>query len=171
MKTMDVKMSSVNPAVRIALPVLGLIGAGIAGYLTYIHYQNLNSICLFNAKCDTVLTSEYSAMWGVPLSLFGLLMYLALVVLSLGSLWAKEEWRNWLAVGIYGIALSAVLFTIYLYYLEIFEIHAFCSWCIASSIVVLAIFVLSLFNLPREKPGPKEKGRRRRFKLSDYVRW
>ncbi|HEY96075.1 MAG TPA: hypothetical protein G4O15_14195, partial [Dehalococcoidia bacterium] len=65
-----------------------------------------------------------------------------------------------------------VIFTVYLYYLEIFVLHAFCSWCIVSSIVILSIFILSLVNLNKiTQPSDKKSRRKRRFKLSDYVQW
>jgi uncharacterized membrane protein len=133
-------------ASKIVVPLLTLVGMGISGYLAYEHYLNLAPICPFGAHCDAVLTSPYSQIWGVPLSLLGLLMYAALLLLSL-LLWVKKEWSGLLALSIYAFALASLLFTLYLYYLEIFEIQAFCTWCIGSSIVVLLIFIFSIFNL------------------------
>jgi uncharacterized membrane protein len=42
-----------------------------------------------------------------------------------------------------------VLFTAYLTYLELFVIHAICRWCVASGVVILAIFIVSLLDLRR----------------------
>ena len=36
------------------------------------------------------------------------------------------------------------LFTLYLKYLELFVIHAICRWCVASAVLITAIFVLSV---------------------------
>ena len=158
-------------ATRVPLPILGLAGIGISSYLTYMHYKNLEPICFFNAKCDVVLTSPYAQMWGFPLSLLGLLMYVFLTILASWRLLVKDDKSGMLDLGIYGTALSGTLFTLYLYYLEIFEIHAFCTWCIGSSIVIFLIFTLSVINYFKYRPEVNEKLRRRRFKLSDYVRW
>ncbi|MFC1916901.1 vitamin K epoxide reductase family protein [Chloroflexota bacterium] len=176
MKTKDREIAFVyrslkNPVTKIAMPALGLLGMGISGYLTYIHYQNLKSICLFNADCDPVLTSQYATIWGVPISLFGLLMYSMLTVLSLWSVRARDEWQDVLNLALYSISLSGTVFSLYLYYLEIFEIHAFCSWCIGSSIVIVSILVCSLINLFKGRPAVKGTSRSRRFKLSNYIRW
>jgi uncharacterized membrane protein len=158
-------------AVKLVISILGFTGIGISGYLTYVHYRSLSSICLFNMHCDAVLTSRYATMWGIPLSLLGLLMYVFLTGLSLWSLRAKEEHQNTLAMAVYATALTGTLFTIYLYYLEIFEIHGFCTWCIGSSIVIVCILVLALIDLFSGREQIKEKSRSRRFKLSHYIRW
>jgi len=134
-------------ALKLSISILSLIGIGISGYLTYVHYYNIGSTCLFGTDCNVVLSSYYATMWDVPLALLGLLMYIVLAVLGLWSLLAKEGQRNMLDMGIYGMALSGTLFTIYLYYLEIFKIHAFCTWCIGSSIVIFIMLILSLINL------------------------
>ena len=120
---------------------------------------------------SVVLTSAYAQMWGIPLALFGFLLYAALTALGIWSLQAKERWQDSLDLGIYGFALSGTLFSIYLYYLEIFEIHAFCTWCIGSSIVIVGLLVLALINLFRGRPRIKDKSRSRPFKLSRYIQW
>ena len=113
-------------------------------------------ICLFNARCDLVQASPYAFMWTVPVPLLGLLMYAYLTFLSGLLFRGKPEWENILSLGIYGVSLTGVIFTAYLYYLEIFVLHAFCSWCIVSSIVILFIFILSLEYLNKIKqPGDK----------------
>ena len=157
--------------IKSLIPVLGVVGMGISVYLIFVHYNGVSAICLPTMNCDAVLSSRYSAMWGVPLAVFGLLMYGALTMLGLWSFTAKEEWQDRLAVGIYTLALASLLFTIYLYYLEIFEIHAFCTWCIGSSIVVLAIFVLSLLNLGAEGFSFRDFLHYVRVTRKRYVQW
>jgi len=160
-----------NMGIHLAIPILGLAGMGISGYLTYIHYQNLNSICLFGAKCDEVLTSPYSQIWGIPLALFGLFMYAVLTVMGLLLLSKRIARQDLLALGIYAVALSGTLFSIYLYYLEIFEIHAFCTWCIASSLVMFSLLACSLINLKKSGFSSKEFRSWFRIRLARYVKW
>ncbi|HEY96353.1 MAG TPA: vitamin K epoxide reductase family protein [Dehalococcoidia bacterium] len=151
--------------------ILGLCGMGISGYLTYGYLAHTAVGCPFNANCDLVQASPYAYMWGVPVPLLGLLMYAALTLMGLLLFLKKPELENMASLGIYGISLAGVIFTVYLYYLELFVLHAFCSWCIVSSIVILSIFILSLIYLNKiEQPGDK-KGRKRRFRLSDYIQW
>ena len=41
------------------------------------------------------------------------------------------------------MTLFGVLFSIYLTYLELFVIHAICSWCLSSAVIITVLFVLS----------------------------
>ena len=52
---------------------LGVAGVGIAGYLTYVHYAGLHPICGISHGCETVQTSVYSNLFGIPVALLGLI--------------------------------------------------------------------------------------------------
>jgi uncharacterized membrane protein len=39
-----------------------------------------------------------------------------------------------------------VLFSAWLTYLELFVIRAICQWCVVSAVIVVAIFVVSLWD-------------------------
>ena len=156
---------------RIGIPILGLAGVAVSGYLTYIHYTYIKPVCVFNLECDEVLSSSYAAMWGVPLALLGLVMYVVIIDLGL-LLWRKDsEWEHLIALGTYGVALAGIVFTGYLYYLEIFVLHAFCSWCIISSIVLACIFVISLVNFISIKRRLERSPHARPLKLSHLIGW
>lgn len=133
--------------ISLSIFILGLCGMGISGYLTYGYLVNVSIGCPFNANCDLIQASPYAYMWEVPVPLLGLLMYAALTLMGCLLLIKRAEWENIISLGIYGISLAGVIFTGYLYYLEIFVLHAFCSWCIVSSIVIVIIFILSLIYL------------------------
>ena len=163
--------TTTNLVARIAIPILGIVNIGISGYLTYVHYSLIKPVCVFNLECDEVLSSSYSAMWGVPLALFGLVMYVLLTVFGL-LLWRKDSaWEHLIALGTYGVALAGIVFTGYLYYLEIFVLHAFCSWCIISSIVLACIFVISLVNFITTKRKLERSPHARPLKLSHFIGW
>lgn len=157
--------------IPLAISILGLVGMCISGYLTYVHYEEIKPVCLPSANCDAVLSSPYAQIWGVPISLLGLLMYAFLTGLGF-LLWRKRgEWQETISLGIYTTALSGLLFTLYLYYLEIFEIHDFCTWCIASSLVILVIFMLSLINLFARGRHLREIPRLTLRWISQYIGW
>lgn len=137
--------------ISLSIVVLGLGGMGVSGYLTYGYIINTSIGCPFGADCDLVQASPYAYMWGFPVPLLGLLMYAALTLMGFFLFLRKSDWENILSLGVYGISLAGVIFTAYLYYLEIFVLHAFCSWCIVSSIVILFIFILSLAYLNKIK--------------------
>lgn len=146
-KVASSKASRSALAIRIAIPILGLAGMGISGYLTYIHYQWTEPICLKGLDCNSVLFSPYAQIWGIPISLLGFLVYALLTVGSL-LLPSKQIIRSSLvALAIYAMALSGTLYSVYLTYREAFTIHAFCSWCLGSALVITSILVLSFINL------------------------
>lgn len=170
-RTVSIDNSRSKSAVRLTIPILGLVGMGICSYLAYVHYENIKPVCLPNAPCDPVLSSQYAQMWGIPISVFGLLMYTTITVFGFWLWRVKGRWQSQIALATYAIALSGVLFTLYLYYLEIFEIHAFCTWCIASSLVIISILVLSLINLSFVGLRFKEIPHSVRVSLSRHVQW
>ena len=143
----DIKKYASPKIIEIVIPVLSFIGICISAYLTYSHFTQIETICLPGMHCDEVLSSPYSEMWGIPVYLLGFLMYVVMSMLGMAFYWGVGFKRNTTALLIYVVSLSAFLFNLYLYYLEIFVIHAFCTWCVASSLIVLSLLVISCINL------------------------
>jgi uncharacterized membrane protein len=136
-----------SAALRRATHGLGLLGLAIATYLTYVHYAGLQPFCLAGGGgCEKVQTSRWAELGGIPVAALGLGGYLLL----LASLLVPES------VGGPAAALLALVgagFSAYLTYLELFEIHAICQWCVASAVVMTALAVVSVWRLLRYDPG------------------
>jgi uncharacterized membrane protein len=118
-----------------ALIVLTLVGIGIAGYLTYVHYQELSPVCS-TGGCERVQSSRYAKVGGVPVPLIGLIGYVAIFV----SLLVRGEMAR-LATA--AMTIGGFLFSLYLTGLELFEIDAICQWCVGSAIVMTLLAILS----------------------------
>ncbi|HEX7290582.1 MAG TPA: vitamin K epoxide reductase family protein [Conexibacter sp.] len=129
------------------LIVLALVGIGIAGYLTYVHYRGIAPICAINEGCEKVQSSRYAKVGGVPVPLVGLIGYLAI----LASLLVRGEAAR-LATA--GMALGGFAFSAYLTGLELFEIHAICQWCVGSAIVMTSIAALATIRALRAPGAP-----------------
>ncbi len=139
--------SMLHRVARTAIPVLALLGAGISAYLTYVHFTWVEPVCLSGMDCNSVLFSPYAELFGIPIAGLGLLLYVCLLLTSV-LLYARQYYSVFLgALGIFTISFSGVLFSLYLLYLEVFKIHAFCSWCIGSALIILGIFLLGIINL------------------------
>jgi uncharacterized membrane protein len=121
---------------------LGSAGVGIAGYLTFVHYAGLRPICGISHGCETVQTSAYSTLFGIPVALLGLITY----VLILMTLRRRDD--NALLVG-YVLTLIAFGFSLYLTYREVFTIHAICSWCVSSAIVFTLLAIVGTLRVIR----------------------
>lgn len=122
-------------APRTGLLVLAVLGLLISAYLTWTHFAGLAPICTGGGEgCETVQSSRYAVLLGVPVALLGLIAYGGLIISA--ALWGQA--------GIYLgflISLIGTLFSAYLTYLEIFVIGALCQWCLASAAIMPAALI------------------------------
>ncbi|MFQ5847519.1 MAG: vitamin K epoxide reductase family protein [Candidatus Methylomirabilales bacterium] len=122
-------------------PVAGLAAAGliVAGYLALTKLGGESPLfCTAGSGCDIVQASRYAVFFGLPTALWGTGLYAAIGALALMGLDA----RRWLAAFL--LAVVGVSFFAYLTYLELFEIGAVCSYCVLSSLIMVALFGLLL---------------------------
>ncbi|MGI8430314.1 MAG: vitamin K epoxide reductase family protein [Solirubrobacteraceae bacterium] len=132
---------------RVAIAVLCLIGIGIASYLTYVHYEGLKVFCLTGGSCETVQSSRYAKLDGIPVAVLGLAGY---VVILLSLIMRGDTGR---ASG-FGIALIGFGFSMYLTYRELFTIKAICQWCVASAVLMTALAILTAVRALRDANPP-----------------
>lgn len=128
--------------------VLAVIGVGVAGYLTYIHYNMSVLICTPGGGCDTVQNSRYAAIGAVPVAVLGLLMYLGLLALGFVRRTQRDLYEP-ASMAAFAIALGGVAYAAYLTYLEIYVIHAICEWCVSSAIITFLIMLLEGYGVWR----------------------
>ncbi len=120
---------------RRVMLVLAVIGLGVAAYLTYVHYAGFSALVCTGAhgghsSCETVQSSVWSKVAGVPVALLGLLGYIGI----LASLLAPDSEESRLAT--LGLTVIGVGFSAYLTYRELFSIHAICEWCVSSAVIL-----------------------------------
>lgn len=130
---------------RAVIAVLALAGTGIAGYLTYVHYADVQVLCLANGGCETVQKSSYAKLAGVPVALLGLIGYVSL----LASLAVRGEAGR--VAGAF-IAIVGFGFSAYLTYREVFTIDAICQWCVASAVLMTLLAVATTVRWLRAPP-------------------
>jgi uncharacterized membrane protein len=148
---------------RFSRPLIGLVAAlGVAdtAYLTSIKLGGGAAACS-SESCNAVLSSPYANILGFPLSLFGLLAYLAMVAMSILPLVidakANKKLHNqvqnltWNGLFLGGTAMA--VFSGYLMYLLAVVIKAPCPYCIASAVFATIIFVLVLIGREWEQMG------------------
>ena len=131
--------------------LLALAGLGVSAYLMWGYtVPGATLACGDSGGCETVKNRAYTNLGGLPLPVLGLASYLALLALLLLQgypLPNRPTWPAYIALAIFGISLAGVLYSTYLTYIELFVIAAICRWCVASAIIMVAIFLLSIFNL------------------------
>jgi uncharacterized membrane protein len=133
---------SADSRLRIAALVLAVLGLGVAGYLTYVHYKGIHPVCGLGGDCEKVQTSEWSKLAGVPVALLGLLAYVAILAALLVP---REEALIAAALG----SLVGFGFSAYLTYRELFTIDAICPWCVASAVIMTLLAIVTTARLVR----------------------
>ena len=118
-----------------AMVVVGVIGLGVASYLTAVHYGHLTVLCAVkNNPCAQVQSSIYSHVLGIPVALLGLIGY----VLILGSLLVPASDLSRAAT--LGVTLFGFVFSGYLTYREVFTLQLICEWCVSSAVLMTLLF-------------------------------
>ncbi len=122
-------------------PLAALAAAGfvLSGYLWLGTGGAELPLCPAGSGCSVVQASRYASLWGVPLPVYGLLYYGALLVLS-G--WGNDPARRWqlaLPVSAAGAGASLVFLGV-----QQFVLQAFCSLCVVSALLSFLLFGLSL---------------------------
>jgi uncharacterized membrane protein len=120
---------------------LAALGALIASFLTWQHLTGAIPPCGPVRGCETVLTSPYAAVAGVPVALAGALVSLATFAGAL-RWWLRADRRGLVLAYLTGTASIAAL--AYFTYLEVAVIHALCAWCVSYALSVLAGWLLAL---------------------------
>jgi uncharacterized membrane protein len=132
---------------RTAAGVLVLAGIALAGYLTWVHYDEAALVCVAGGGCETVQQSDYAEVAGIPVALLGLVSYSALAVLIA---WDSPAARLIAAT----LAFIGLLFSLYLLALQLFVIDAICVWCLANDVVIApALAVVTALRLRSSGPG------------------
>jgi uncharacterized membrane protein len=134
----------------IALTVIGLL---VAAYMTVYAITSNDSMCVGSGDCKTVNNSRYSkidiAGLEIPVAVLGVVGYAAiLAVLLFEPRIGFLEQNGTLAF--FGLSLIGFLFTLYLIYVEIALIKAFCPFCITSQVAMILIFILSVIRVVRQ---------------------
>jgi uncharacterized membrane protein len=112
----------------------------VAGYLAYIETQAVAAICGPVGDCNTVQTSAYAKLFGIPIGVIGMVAYAAMLAVWVWGRARDHGLPRWLllAMTAFGVA-----FSIYLTYLEIFVIRAVCMWCLTSAVIMTALLLVS----------------------------
>ena len=136
---------------RLVMVLLAIAGLGVSAYLMWGYtVPGATLACGGSSGCESVKNSVYANLWGIPLPVIGLISYSVLLALILAQGHAAMVERAgppYLALAVFGISLIGVLYSAYLTYVELYVIYAICRWCVASAIIMVAAFVLSIFNL------------------------
>ncbi|MDB5239068.1 MAG: Vitamin epoxide reductase family protein [Candidatus Parcubacteria bacterium] len=160
-RSLTLPLNSPGTAGVIFLLVVALIGFADAAYLTVEHYQNVIPPCT-TSGCEAVLTSAYSVVLGVPVSLGGAIYYLAIAIGALIYLEAKllsgtvRPFHLWvlrwtLLATVLGLAAS-----VWFFYLQALVIHSYCQYCLGSATTSTLLFITAAIILAKNGKMPAQ---------------
>lgn len=132
--------------ITIALTILGLL---VAIYMTIYKITDNAAMCIGSGGCSQVNASPYSEINGIPVAVLGVLGYAAILTLLFLEQRPGIFQENGTMM-FFGVSLLGFLFTLYLIYLEVALIKAYCPFCLVSQAVMIIIFIISVIRLIRQ---------------------
>jgi uncharacterized membrane protein len=147
MKTQQSKTSLSDAPARVsrqhvylytAAALLSLVGLADAIYLTVKRLNGGGYRCTITSGCEEVLTSAYATIGGVPLAVLGALAYFTVFSLATLAIFGNQAANTLL---FYLVALMFA-FTIWLFIVQAFVLHAFCQFCLLSGAVTLLLALI-----------------------------
>ncbi len=128
------------------IPLVCLIGFGVAGYLTKIEYSGGAPFCGVVQGCDKVQSSEYA--WIIkdilPVGLLGLVGYVAMLSAWIWGRFGSGRIASVMPMFLFISAALGILYSIYLTWIELFVLKAACIWCLISANLITLLLLLSL---------------------------
>jgi uncharacterized membrane protein len=121
-----------------ALISLSILGILLATYLVYNFLTKpLVESCYFNSyiNCDAVTKGSLSTLFGIPVSLIGLIGY---IVILLSSIFRQK-------LLVLGMATFGMVFCLSITYQEVFLLKVICPVCLACQLVMLTVFLLAIY--------------------------
>ncbi len=134
---------------RMAIAVIALIGVFVALYMLLYKLGVFGSLLCGTGGCEVVQASPWAYFLGVPVAAWGLAGYLSMLAVAMTGVQPRFESSRWVPASLLLLTTVALLFSIYLSYLEEFVIHAWCQWCILSAVLAVLAFGFALPEIRR----------------------
>ncbi|MFL5528622.1 MAG: vitamin K epoxide reductase family protein [Gemmatimonadaceae bacterium] len=132
---------------RMIVAALALAGIFISLYLTLYKLGVIGELSCSIGSCETVNTSKWSKLLGLPVAAWGLFFYLDVFAIAFVGTMPRFEDERLISMVLTIQAGIGVLFSAWLTYLELAVIHAICIWCVTSAVIVTLILVASVVDL------------------------
>jgi uncharacterized membrane protein len=132
-----------------ALIALTIIGLLVSIYMSIYKITSNDNMCVGSHDCSVVNASKYSEVNGIPVAVIGMIGYTTL----LGILLLEQKpgfFKDNGTMLFFGITLIGFFFTVWLVYVEITLLKAYCPFCITSQISMTLIFILSVVRVIRQ---------------------
>lgn len=120
---------------------LSFLGFLDATYLTVKHFQNVAPPCTILSGCETVTTSSYAEIFGVPVALLGAIYYLSVFLLTIVYFDTTKEKILRTAAYLTFVGLFA---TGWFLFAQAVLLDAWCLYCLGSAVTSTLLFLTGL---------------------------
>ena len=129
----------------IFLMLLGLAGFVISSYILYKNSKAQPLVCHIGSDCGKVTNSKYGKTFGFDNTILGMIYYGFVFVMSLlAGIFPEFIASSSVFLGRLLISGGAALFSAYLVYIQLIVLKEFCEYCLVSSSLSIAIFLVIL---------------------------
>lgn len=146
---------TLSPKLRAAFWLFALVGLGASASSAWVHFQLLRSpgytsFCDINTtwNCANAYQSAYGYLFGVPVAIFGVLWFVAVVGLLLAERGGPPPVRESVPGYILAMSVVGLAFVLHLGYGAFFVIRTLCLLCLITYVAVAGLFVGSAMATP-----------------------
>ena len=139
---MDKRLSQLT----FGLIILGLL---VSIYMTIFKITSNENMCIGSKDCSVVNASRYSEINNIPVAVIGIAGYSALLAILLLERRPGFIRQN-ATMLFFALSLLGFFLTVYLIFVEIVLIKAYCPFCITSQVAMTLIFILSVIRLVKQ---------------------
>lgn len=148
---------------RWTLTLLAMLAAGVSLYLSWLELQSGPSPLGCGGgdlDCDLVLSSRWSVWFGLPVTVFGAAVYVAVLAALVALPYVRSNGvSDLLYRGLIAAATAAVGSALWFTGLQMFVLHAFCPYCLAIHTCGLLLAVV-LFTSKSSATASDDSARR-----------
>lgn len=127
------------------LLALSVVGVALTAYLSWTSLSGGDVAgCSAGGGCDTVLTSRWATLFGLPTAVWGLLAYLSLGAIAFVRR-VDTQWSYAWTVAFFGFAYS-----VYLTVVSLTILRSTCPYCLTSLALMSATLALVVWQRPVE---------------------
>jgi vitamin-K-epoxide reductase (warfarin-sensitive) len=127
-------------ALLTAYSIFNILCIFILSYLLTLHYQaDGNCVAQLFGDCGVISKSAYSAFFGIPIALLGILWFGAGLVVALIKL--RFVSSRLLTIALVVMSLWSVGYALYLVFVEAFIIEQWCQYCLLTDVFILLSFI------------------------------
>ncbi len=133
--------------VKVSFFFIACIGFIDAMYITIERFMNKIPPCTLSS-CESVLTSSYATILGIPVSLLGSIYYLIIIILFMIHFDTKKEIYLQFA---FHFTIFGLLFSLYFLFVQAFILHAYCQYCLISAATSITLFIIAFSVIRKHK--------------------